>query len=244
MESPGHAVNFYHPLKVDGIFQRLLARLFPAHCLLCKAPARGELDLCDDCHADLPWLGLHCRLCAEPLSQQGVCGKCLSHPPALSRTICPLRYQAPVDRLIQGYKFQRQLNAGRTLGLILAMRLASDPQALPQALIPVPMHIRRLRQRGYNQAQWVARDLGRWLNLPVLSHSLLRQRHTQAQSGLSLKQRQRNLRRAFTVSRPVPQHVALIDDVVTSTSTVRACATTLRQAGAESIEVWALARTA
>ncbi|GAB4194663.1 MAG: hypothetical protein Tsb002_26410 [Wenzhouxiangellaceae bacterium] len=154
-----------------------------------------------------------------------------------------LRYGPPLDRLLQGFKFHQRLASGRLLSRILADAVLHDDAPLPDCLIPVPLHPRRLRQRGFNQAAVIANDLGCWLQRPVAAHCLRRVRHTPAQSGLSLDQRQRNLRRAFVAQGPLPAHVALIDDVITTTSTVRACARELAAAGARRIDVWALART-
>lgn len=122
---------------------------------------------------------------------------------------------------------------------------ASGPHGAvwPECLIPVPMHPRRLLHRGYNQAALLAQDLSRSLGLPWLPQGLQRVRETLAQSELDEAQRRLNLKRAFRAPSDLPRHVALVDDVVTTTSTVRACARALAAAGVERIDVWAVART-
>ena len=115
---------------------------------------------------------------------------------------------------------------------------------LPQLLIPVPLHGRRLRERGFNQAQELARILSARLSIPIDSHSLCRTRNTTAQSGLPKKERQRNIRNAFALTAKVASpHVAIIDDVMTTGLTVNEIAKILRASGVSEIEIWVFART-
>ncbi len=115
---------------------------------------------------------------------------------------------------------------------------------LPAALLCVPLHESRLRERGYNQALELAKPLARALHLPLHPHALRRIRSTQAQSGLDARARRRNLRGAFEIdpAQTLPTHVALLDDVMTTGSTLRECARVLRKAGVQRVDVWALAR--
>lgn len=115
---------------------------------------------------------------------------------------------------------------------------------LPQYLLCVPLHGERLRERGFNQALELARPLARALAIPLDVHSLVRTRPTQAQTGLDAAARRQNLRKAFEF-RPgnsPARHVALLDDVMTTGSTLRECARVLRRGGIERVDVWALAR--
>lgn len=118
------------------------------------------------------------------------------------------------------------------------------PAALPERLICVPLHPQRLRERGYNQALELAKPLARALRIPLDADALIRLRHTSAQTGLDAKARRRNLHAAFAVADParLPAHVAVIDDVMTTGTTLRECARVLRQAGVARVDVWALAR--
>ncbi|MFZ5724520.1 MAG: ComF family protein [Pseudomonadota bacterium] len=152
-------------------------------------------------------------------------------------------YAFPVDRLVQQLKFSGRLPLGRVLGTLLADRVRQDGSALPQLLLPVPLHPARERQRGFNQARVVADTTGRALQLPVDAATLQRRRNTPAQSGLDLAARQRNLQAAFRVCGPLPSHVALVDDVITTGSTVLAIAGILRQHGVRRVDAWAVART-
>jgi len=220
-------------------------RLFPARCLVCAGVGAEQRDLCTACERDLPCLDEGCQCCAEPLSKPGLCGRCLRAPPYYERVRVPFAYRPPLDRLIQSFKFDAKLEAGRLLAELLADFLADSlaEQDRPQCLLPVPLHIMRLRERGFNQALELAKPLARKLNLPLLPNTLVRLRDTPQQSQLKLTQRQRNIRGAFRLRRALAvNHVALIDDVMSSGSTVGEIARVLRTAGVARVQVWVCAR--
>ncbi|TAH44521.1 MAG: ComF family protein [Dokdonella sp.] len=227
--------------KVDS----LLGVALPAHCLLCAAPALGTLDLCAACLADLPRNHACCRRCALPLGQSAeLCGECLKREPPFASAWAPFRYAHPLNLLEARFKFQRDLAAGRLLARLMVDAATASMPPLPAALLCVPLHESRLRERGYNQALELAKPLARGLHLPLLPNSLHRVRSTQAQSGLDARARRRNLRGAFELDADarLPDHVALLDDVMTTGSTLRECARVLRKAGVQRVDVWALAR--
>lgn len=224
-----------------GIIQQWL---FPPTCLLCGAHATTGKDLCAGCERTLPFIRSSCVCCALPLaiSGHGVCGECLVHPPAFDSATAPLRYREPVRHMIQALKFHRRYPHARLLGGLLAESL-SERSDLPDWLIPVPLHPDRFRARGFNPSAEIARELGRRLQLPLETRSAMRTRATASQVGLSAVDRVRNLRRAFAVKPSFhARHVAIIDDVMTTGSTVGELAKALRAAGAERIEVWVCAR--
>ncbi len=229
--------------KVYNWLNSVQQLLYPPHCRLCAARGEGGLDICLECLGDLPWLTPGCSLCALPLARddESYCGGCLARPPAFDRVVAPLRYTAPVDYLIGALKFRGSLAAGRLLGSLLALHLQHDGEALPQLLIPVPLHRQRLRQRGFNQARELCRPLTASLGIPAAA-LLARRRDTPAQRELSASARRRNIRGAFTLTGPVPDHVAIVDDVMTTGSTVDEIARLLRSGGAQRIEVWVPAR--
>jgi ComF family protein len=154
----------------------------------------------------------------------------------------PYRYAAPLDRLIPALKFGGKLAHARLLGELLAEELAASGARRPELILPVPLHARRLRERGYNQALELARPVARALGLPLETRACTRLRATAAQSGLDLKARRANLRGAFAVPALGVKHVAVLDDVVTSGSTVAELARALARAGVERVDVWAVAR--
>jgi ComF family protein len=174
-----------------------------------------------------------------------LCPGCLQHTLPFGHAWAAFRYESPVAQQIQGLKFHARLAPAHVLGELMAVRLAARTQPLPEMLIPVPLHARRLQRRGYNQALEIARVLSRRLSIPLGVRVAGRLRATPEQSRLTATQRRRNLRDAFRVSPAVKgRHVALLDDVITTGATVTELARTAREAGADRIEVWAVARTA
>ena len=153
------AVNQTAPAKVDGLRNRLrfwlrndAARLlWPGRCLACGEDGAEAIDLCPTCLDGVPWLGPACLRCALPLpgpQPPGVdaCGACLAHPPPLTQVHAACLYAAPLDRLLPRFKFHHDLAAGRLLAQLMAERCAGLPR--PDALVPIPLHRARLRQRG------------------------------------------------------------------------------------------------
>jgi ComF family protein len=224
---------------------KLQDTLFPPRCALCGAAGAAGRDLCPGCHADLPWLHHTCDLCALPLPLgAGRCPACQRQPPAFDRVIAPLRYAPPLDYLVQRLKFHQDLALARLLGQLLAQHLASLPGPRPSVILPVPLHRRRLAERGYNQALEVGRPLRAALGIPLEPGLAQRVRHTGTQTRLSAGDRQRNLRGAYALAdRPLPGHIAILDDVMTTGTTVNELARLLKSAGVARVEVWVLART-
>lgn len=245
-EKPGMSCQPENALKVDRQWwHRFLDTVLPPRCVLCGRSS-GPICICTDCEADLPWLGSHCLRCALPLGspRDKICGVCIQKPPPFFRTVCPLRYEFPVDRLVQGFKFRRQLAAGRILSNLLCKYVVLEEVGSPDMLIPVPLHGLRMASRGFNQAYELATYASRVLDIPLHANKLRRKRRTRAQSGLSRKQRRKNLKDAFSWhgSRKPGHHVALIDDVMTTGTTVTECAKVLKKAGAKRVDVWVASR--
>lgn len=232
---------------VDRSRRWLAQALWPPNCILCGGAGDSGIDLCGDCAADLPRNEPACVVCAEPLpgvSAARVCGACLADPPPFCSSFVPFRYGYPLDHLVQGLKFRNELVCGRVLGELFARCLLARPEPLPEAIVPVPLAPRRYRQRGYNQASELALAVRRVTGVAVNSAVAVRRRETVEQAGLDRKARRRNVRDVFAVVTPLrARHVAILDDVVTTGSTVRELAQVLRRAGAEQIAVWAVART-
>ena len=226
----------------------LLDTVFPPTCLLCGAAGSPGRDLCPGCAAELPLNRVSCPRCALPLDARlpdgSECGACRRRPPPFDSALAALRYETPVPLLVGAAKFRAQLAAARLLGQLLADAVRWRGGRLPEVLIPVPLHPRRLGERGYNQALEIGRSVGRELDLPLDTGHCLRVSPTQPQTGLDESARRRNVRGAFAAHTPFPwRRVAILDDVVTTGSTVAEAARALRRAGAEEIMVWAAART-
>jgi len=222
---------------------RLLDQAVPRHCVLCGLFS-GLENLCPPCTAELPLNLAACTRCGLPLPAQpeAACGVCLNKPPAWDEVVAGLRYQSPADQLVCQFKYNRNLACGQVLGRNLLDAINCRGGRLPQAIVPVPLHRHRLFARTFNQAHMLARQLGQALAIPVNHTVLTRTRKTSAQFGLDALQRRKNIRGAFTCRRHGLKHVAIVDDVMTTGTTLRECTMSLKRAGAESVTAWVAAR--
>ena len=185
-------------------------------------------------------LAPHCPLCALPTPQGETCGRCLRHAPLFDRTVAVFAYEFPLDKLIQSFKFNAQL----ALAGEFAHRLATKAPTRPDCLVAMPLHPARLRDRGYNQSEELARRLAQMLDISLASRTCQRVRDTPPQSALAWKDRGRNMRKAFICNSDMRgKHVAMVDDVMTSGASLNELALALRRAGAREISAWVVART-
>lgn len=218
----------------------------PRLCPGCHDWTGAGRQLCPACEKLLPRLASACPRCALPYDHphtRGTCGACQRRPPVFAAARAAFRYAPPVDHFIRSFKFHNDLGLGALLGAELARAVQAAER--PNLIVPVPLHVSRLRSRGYNQALEIARVVARALDLPLDAHGLVRSRATGAQSDLPLTTRRRNVRGAFKARAPRCYrglHIALVDDVMTSGSTADAAARALRAAGAKRVEVWVVAR--
>ena len=221
---------------------------WPRPCLLCGAWNRQ--GLCSACQSrfvasEPP----HCPHCALPSASGLRCGACLRDPPPFSHCVALAGYGFPWDRLIARFKFQDQPELAALLADLLDQAVARASLPAVDAVLPVPLSPARLAERGYNQAWELARRLAARRGLPAEADLLRRLRDTPHQVGLTRAQRERNLRDAMWVDPAAAasisgRHLALVDDVLTTGATAIAATQALRAAGAASVQVWVLARTA
>ncbi len=234
---------------------RLQAILLKPRCVLCDCPGMvvPAIDLCAGCYRDLPRVIDGCAICARPAVRDAmICGSCQKNPPPFARVIAPYRYAWPIDKMIQQFKFGGNLAMGRVLGRLLAHHIASDRRATsmpavrlaePVIVVPVPLHRRRLWQRGFNQATELARTVSLTMPVAIRSEFCERVRNTPAQIGKRAEERHKNVYKAFALRcKTVPQQVVIIDDVMTTGSTCAELARTFRRQGTEQVLVWCLAR--
>lgn len=193
----------------------------------------------------MPRLGEVCGVCAEPLiSGNQICHHCEEQTPAFDSVTAVYRYAWPLNVLITGFKFDGQYLYGDSLAKLMARHFV-DRDVDVDFIVPTPLHPERLAQRGYNQAEVLAEQLAAQLNLELDLGLLIRTVNTEAQSGKNRRQRLENLSKAFEVTRQLNgEHIALVDDVLTTGVTADRMANALLKAGAGSVEVWVLARTA
>jgi ComF family protein len=178
-----------------------------------------------------------------PTNHATVCEQCAKNPPLYQRTIAPFIYAGAVQHLILALKSPNHYKNARLLGSLLADHLRQRPE-LPDCIIPVPLHNNLYQERGFNQSIEIARTVAKQLNLRLDVNACVRQRDTPHQMGLSSKQRNSNIKEAFFVPKPLPyQHVAILDDVMTTGATTGEMAKVLKQAGVSKIEVWVCAKT-
>jgi len=217
--------------------------LLPRLCPGCGLSVTGPDPLCGRCRASLPRWVHGCLRCAVPLPRTSrECGHCQRIPPAYTSAIALYEYGPPIDYFIQKLKFHHDLSVACWLGEELAAAV-SGSGFRPDALVPVPLHRRRLCERGFNQSVEIARPMARRLRLPMIVDGISRLRDTPKQSGLGRPDRQKNLRNAFTASSDLTnRRFAIIDDVMTTGATVQHLALALKRAGAATIAVWVVAR--
>ena len=214
----------------------------PASCLLCAAPAK-QSNLCEGCHSDLPVLpSEHCPVCAEPTLGGSICGVCLSRPRQFDRVFAPTAYAYPLDRLIQSFKYGGNLAVAPLLADLVVATIADEP--LPDIIVPMPLSAERLKERGFNQSLEIATLIGRRMGVPVDVDICQRVRHVDAFSSMPYPRRADNVRGAFVCMRGVEGYsIAVVDDVLTTGSTLNELARVLRLGGANRITGWMAART-
>lgn len=184
-----------------------------------------------------------CPICAYPTLAGEVCGDCLAQRPAYQRSFAAYIYAFPLNQLVQALKYHHQFAVIDTLIAPLLARISASTEPLPDAIIAMPLHRNRLKERGFNQSQQLARAIAGKLQLPLLNHACQRSRDTPPQAALPLKERHRNIRNAFTCDSSVAgKRIAVIDDVMTSGSTLDSLARAIMAAGAIEVQCWVVAR--
>ncbi len=223
--------------------------LLPFTCILCADPSKRNQDLCDSCLQSLPRLKQGCLCCAIPLSFSPtglLCGQCLQKAPPFDVTHALYSYELPITKLILELKFTQALVNARLLGELLATEVLQvwyKAKPLPHVIIPIPLHTTRLKERGFNQALEIARPIAKALRLPINTTDCHRSKLTIPQSTLLATERHKNVKGAFNLTGNFTGlHVAVIDDVITTGSTMTEFCKVLKQHGAQRIDVWCCAR--
>ena len=227
------------PDTLRRLWQRSLDLLFPPRCVSC---GREGAFLCGTCLAMMPRLEPpYCAVCAKPTPSM-FC-RCQDTPLAVDGVRAPFRMEGAARKAVHALKYSNLRALAPELARLMAQHLEANP--IPgDALVPVPLHPKRLRERGYNQAELLARSVGKLTGLPILNEALARTRPSAPQVSLASREaRARNVQDAFQCARSVEGlALILVDDVVTTASTVSACAAALKARGATSVWALALAR--
>jgi ComF family protein len=227
------------------VLHALLELLYPPACIACAKVMPVRAAFCEACDVALERLPpVRCRTCAEPGTfPRDTCLRCHAAPPPFSRAWAPFAHDGPVARAIHRFKYEDHPELAPALAELLASECRQFLSQAPRLLVALPLHDRRFRERRYDQAQLLAGELARATGREAPVGLLSRARETRRQVGLSESDRALNVAGAFTASPSVAgREILLVDDVLTTGSTVRAAATALREAGAERIEVLTLAR--
>ncbi len=256
--------------SLSGVAESLFATLFPSDCRLCGSPLVNisRLPVCRPCLSDIrPIAGGVCSRCGERVLSpyavggdpgENCCGLCRRMEPPFARAVAYGSYDGGLRELIHLLKYEHVRPAAAVLGRMLAEAVSGLDSCWtrrPVMVVPVPLHARKLRQRGFNQSELVARaairqdaiKLGARCGRMELHPGILeRRRETQSQTGLTRHQRRENIRGSFAVAQAAEiagREILLVDDVFTTGTTVSECARILRRAGASKIYVATAART-
>ncbi|MFA9489458.1 MULTISPECIES: phosphoribosyltransferase family protein [unclassified Mannheimia] len=222
--------------------------LFGFCCFHCdKSLAVGIHGFCSLCQQQIksqPYC-THCGMSSAEF--RNYCGYCLNSEPKWHKLVRVGEYKPPLSDWVHRLKFQQQYWLDQALArqLLLAIKQAQREQGLrlPDVILPVPLFWQRYWQRGFNQSELLSRWLAEWLNIPLDNQSLTRQRQTVSQRNLSAAERSKNLKKAFHYQ-PIKEYkrVAIVDDVLTTGSTLNAICAELLKGNVEEIQVWVLAR--
>ncbi|MBI5884982.1 MAG: ComF family protein [Deltaproteobacteria bacterium] len=230
------------------ILSSFLDLFFPPVCPLCEKAvvARSFCAACERAFEASRIKGPVCTVCGTPFAsasaQAHACGQCIKEPPPFVQAVSAYLYEGAVLSAVSAFKFNARVSLAAGLGALSAEAARFD--AAPQLVLPVPLHVARLRRRGFNQSLLLAQEVASTLSLPIDYTLLSRVRETASQTGLKAADRRINVKGAFAVARPdnvKGRRVLLVDDVMTTGSTVRECAAVLKSAGA-SVSVLTLAR--
>jgi ComF family protein len=231
-----------NPKSISFWTNKFIDLLFPTACAAC-----GKLGamICSQCQAKFQEIGHQgCLRCGHPHERiVVVCGSCIIEDFNLNQARACFKYSEPLETVIKRYKYDGLYALAGPLGGLMARMWPQWAQP-PDIIVPIPLHGRRLRSRGFNQAQLLAHQLGPAVNIEVNDRVLKRRRSTKPQVGLSPNQRKKNVRRAFTAEPDAVKglRILLIDDVFTTGSTMISAAGTLLEAGAKTVSAYCLAR--
>jgi ComF family protein len=227
--------------------------IFPPRCLGCGEifhPLNRKV-FCPACEEEVKFItGSLCPVCGTTFSDSPagshLCGDCLENEPYFSRARAVFSYETIILDVIHQFKYGSNISVGALLASLMADFSFPDVDFSDHSLIiPVPLHIKRLRQRGFNQSLLLARALAKKWQIPVNFSLLKRHKFTLTQTGLHKTDRKQNIKGVFEVSDKkniADKNVILVDDVYTTGATINECAKTLTKAGAQKVTVLTLAR--
>lgn len=238
------------------LLEQLLDIIYPPRCALCLASSqianKAAIELCEACKNDLKIVTTACFQCGIPLQQTSskqLCGECLKKSPSYEQVISVYHYQQPLIWLIQQMKFHKKTRIAHLLAQLMSRYIkqciAGNLISIPDVIIPVPLHHKRQHQRHFNQAEELSKVISKALQKPIDTQYIERHLSSQQQSGLDAKQRKKNVKGIFKITNRKNkqyQHAVIIDDVMSTGSTVNEVAKILKKSGIKKVDVWVLAR--
>ena len=230
------------------MFDKILSFLFPSPCVVCQKPAGRNRFVCSSCKEHLTLLkpGALCKTCLAPLpSGAGLCGRCLKNNPAYDRLVACFPYQGKLRTSLHRYKFGGRSDLHTSFAMLMCAQLLSFGCTDFDVVVPMPLSKERLRERGFNQAALIAKDIAKQFHVPCVSNALKKCRDTERQSELNIHQRSKNIHGAFALNNPDAvrgKNVLLVDDIFTTGATMREAAKTL-SAVSKSVTACVLAKT-
>lgn len=216
------------------------------HCIVCLQSSKRAYALCLQCEQSLPWLPeKKCLVCAHPLRDNAThptCPRCFDHPPYYNYVQALFSYQKPIKAFIHLFKEKSQLYFGKILGELMIKHL--KPITPIDCILPMPIHFMKQKKRGFNQSAELARWVKAKYGWPLDQSSCLRNKPQQEQRTLSMRERWQNLSdKSFSISKNFcARHVLIIEDVITTGTTINAFSKALKQTGVRTVEVWACCR--
>ena len=239
-------------------FLKTLAKfIFPDKCLICnsKINIAPNFLLCHYCLKSIRIIkDPTCPCCGFPFPSDNIllynqnyrCGLCRKDEPILNKTISIFYYEIKLREAIHKFKYHKNLSLGKVLAELMISNIPGKMSFSKfDCIIPVPLHKKKLKERGFNQSLILSKKIGQYFNLPVVYDNLKRIRYTEAQTNLSHAKRKKNVKNAFSLRNPnnlKNKDILLIDDIYTTGSTINECAKTLKKAGVNKIFALTLAR--
>ncbi len=231
--------------KEQSLIKRIIKAIFyPPCCFICEQPIDHSL-ICQDCYQSLPFNHPCCDICATPFSEnQQTCGECINEPKIWEKAWIPFIYKPPIDYFIKQMKFNANFTYLELLSVLFYLTYHQSKNK-PEVIIPVPLHSSRLSQRGYNQSLELAKIISHLLDIPIDNHFIMRIKATTAQSNLKQKVRLINLKNSFKINpkhQKKYQHVIILDDVVTTGTTMTEIIKVIKKQGVQRCDIWAIAK--
>ena len=222
-----------------------IARWFsiPTVCVLCHHTHPAPQSICETCATLFPRIENPCQFCSRPLpnAEFCICGECLQKKPAFDRVMTQFHFEEPLRTLLHEFKYKQALHL-RSFLTQLMLQAFDKEAALADCIMPIPLHPKRIQQRGFNQAAELAKLLAKKCAISYNATLCQKITNTAPQVGLNAQERQNNLRHSFIAKPSSYNYVLLIDDLITTGSTANEMAKVLKKQGVKRVDVWCCAR--